>query len=1086
MPSDRHPSREKLLREIETHQRAILEHCFDPAADGRFDAEVATRYAALVAEVARLPRDQLLALKLLSAAPDKPAAIAGAAAPAGSRHEIEELVAFRRLADAADYGFGIADLRGNIVYANAALCRMLGEADSDVALGKNVIDYYPEELRDTVSGHMIPTALEKGHWSGELPLLSRDGRTTPTIQNLFVVRGEAEAPPYLANLIIDITQRKRVEDALRESEERFRGIFEHSTIGIYRTTPAGSIVMANPAVVRMLGYSTFEELEQLDLETEGYAPQYPRSTFKEMMERDGEVRGNEAVWLRKDGTPLHVRESAQAIRNPAGKILYYEGTVEDVTEAHEAAEALRTSEENFRALAENAQDGILIATGAGVHVYANARAAEITGYDIEELVGMSYRELTHPDELVKIAETYKRRVEGSPVPRNYETRIVAKGDRHVPIEVTGAHTTWQGEVADIIMIRDITNRKLAEQALHESQEKYRNLVEEIDEIFYEMDGEGVVTYVSPAIETVLGYHPSEVAGRIVYDFLAPAEIPLAKELAAEFRQDQPELQGEHEVRTKSGDLRWVRHSSRPILIGDRFVGLRGVVIDITDLKQAEQALIESQKKYHALVEEIDEVIYEFDERGIVTYVSPAIEAFLGYQPSDLIGRTFVDFVPPEDLPAAQERLARVRAGKLPERAEIRVRTKSGEIRWGRHNSRPIMRGGKILGMRGLLIDITESKRTEEALIESQRKYRSLAEEIDEVIYEFDERGIITYVSPVVEAAFGYHPSELVGRTFVDLVPPEDRPAARERFSRLLAEGTPAQAEVRLLTKSGEIRWLRHRSRPITVGDRSVGTRGVIIDITDLKSAHQALEESEVKYATLIERAMDGVIIIQDEKIRFANHAVARGMDYSVDELEGKHFLDLVAPESRPMVAERYRRRQNGEDVPAFYILKVQHKDGSTRDVEMAPSVIQYQGRVATMAIMREIAQREKAGAELRESEKLCAHLVERAADGMMIVRDGTIVFANHALNEMLSRRADEVIGKPLFDFIAPEGRAEEAARQSRRSAGDMETLTYTTVICRGDGPTVEVDIIDHPICCEEGTVTFAFVCKRTGARDGGS
>jgi PAS domain S-box-containing protein len=138
---------------------------------------------------------------------------------------------------------------------------------------------------------------------------------------------------------LEVKHRQTVE-ALRESQEHFRDIFESAMVGLYRTTPDGRILMANPALVHMLGFSSFEELAQRNLEEEGYEPEYPRSTFEQLIETEGQIIGLESAWVRRDGTVLHVRESARAIRDDSGKTLYYEGTVEDITEQKKAAKAL--------------------------------------------------------------------------------------------------------------------------------------------------------------------------------------------------------------------------------------------------------------------------------------------------------------------------------------------------------------------------------------------------------------------------------------------------------------------------------------------------------------------------------------------------------------------------------------------------------------------------------------------------------------------------------------------------------------------------------------------------------------------------
>ena len=151
----------------------------------------------------------------------------------------------------------------------------------------------------------------------------------------------------------------------------------------------------------------------------------------------------------------------------------------EAVERKQAEEALRESEENFRALADNANDGIVIASGEGTHVYANKRADEITGYSISELLKTGFKELVHPDEWIKISERYKRRLVGEYVPRSYETAIIRKDRKELPVEVTGAKTVWHGQPAVIVIIRDIIERKRAELQIKASLKEKEALLKEI-------------------------------------------------------------------------------------------------------------------------------------------------------------------------------------------------------------------------------------------------------------------------------------------------------------------------------------------------------------------------------------------------------------------------------------------------------------------------------------------------------------------------------------------------------------------------------------------------------------------------------
>jgi PAS domain S-box-containing protein len=151
----------------------------------------------------------------------------------------------------------------------------------------------------------------------------------------------------------DVTERKKILQELGESEERFRTLYDNSTIGLYRTTPDGRIILANLVLVKMLGYSSFEELAVRNLEQEGFEPSYDRRQFIEHIETHGEIKDLESNWTRKDGSIILVKESARVFRDPDGRTLYYDGSVEDFTERRRTAEALRQSNENLQLLSDH-------------------------------------------------------------------------------------------------------------------------------------------------------------------------------------------------------------------------------------------------------------------------------------------------------------------------------------------------------------------------------------------------------------------------------------------------------------------------------------------------------------------------------------------------------------------------------------------------------------------------------------------------------------------------------------------------------------------------------------------------------------
>ena len=183
----------------------------------------------------------------------------------------------------------------------------------------------------------------------------------------------------IVGTVLDITERKLTESALRESEERFRTLYENATIGIYRTTADGKILMANPALVNMLGFESFEELAKRNLEKEGYEPDYPRKKFIKTLEEQGRIIGLESAWHKRDGSTLYVRESAVAIRDDKGKILYYDGNVEDITERKKTEEALRESEDKFKYVFDHSVTGKSITFPTG-EIHVNKALCDMLGY----------------------------------------------------------------------------------------------------------------------------------------------------------------------------------------------------------------------------------------------------------------------------------------------------------------------------------------------------------------------------------------------------------------------------------------------------------------------------------------------------------------------------------------------------------------------------------------------------------------------------------------------------------------------------------------------------------------------------------
>jgi PAS domain S-box-containing protein len=286
---------------------------------------------------------------------------------------------------------------GTIRYESPSIERVLGYKPEDL-IGKNVFEFIqPDDALNVINTFTHGIQNPGVATSAELRFQHKDGswRILEAIGTSFL--DDSGVTGIVVNSR-DITERKRAEEALRESEERFRTLFENIPTGVYRTTPDGRILNANPALIKMLGYASFEELALRNLEKEGFESRYSRRKFRERIERDGEIRGMEAVWRRKDNSVIFVRENAKAIRDANDATLYYEGTVEDITERKRAEEALQSSEERYRTLYENNPLMVFTVDKEGTVLSVNQFGVEQLGYTVEELVGQSVLNVFYEDE----------------------------------------------------------------------------------------------------------------------------------------------------------------------------------------------------------------------------------------------------------------------------------------------------------------------------------------------------------------------------------------------------------------------------------------------------------------------------------------------------------------------------------------------------------------------------------------------------------------------------------------------------------------------------------------------------------------
>jgi PAS domain S-box-containing protein len=255
--------------------------------------------------------------------------------------QLESEAKYRSIFDNAAEGIFQTTPEGKFLSANPAMARILGFSSPEELIRERADiarqGYVHPEKREEFKRLMEQQNKVSG-FEYEVP--RKDGSVAWVAETTQAVRDAAGRIVRYEGILIDITERKRAEKALLESELRFRTLYEYAKIGLYRTTPDGTILLANRALIKMLGYPSFEKLAEKNLEKDGFEPSYQRKEFLEMIEKNGEINNLESVWFRQDGSALFMTESAQAIRDSHGTTMYYDGMVEDITERKRAEEEL--------------------------------------------------------------------------------------------------------------------------------------------------------------------------------------------------------------------------------------------------------------------------------------------------------------------------------------------------------------------------------------------------------------------------------------------------------------------------------------------------------------------------------------------------------------------------------------------------------------------------------------------------------------------------------------------------------------------------------------------------------------------------
>lgn len=749
-------------------------------------------------------------------------------------------------------------------------------------MGRTIQEMFPQEAAEIIlkTAHAACTGAESNdphfflrtergvHWF-ELSAMKRGGS-----------QGEHERCVMLAQ---DITARRQAEENLRLSEERYRTLQANVPVGVFRSTTDGRVVSVNAAVVRIFGYESEEEILGMPVSA-AYVDPRDRERMLHHLQLDGTITGFEVQIRRKDGELAWLALNAQAVRNGAGEVEYIDGVARDITERRMAEEALRQSEKRFRSMVDSVHDGVYSLDRAGYFTFVNGAIADRAGIPKERFASLRFTDIILPEYRETAEEAFIRAIEGrgkfnvefsyrgadgqaqyvettatqildngriiglNGVTHNVtQHRLAQEQLRQAHWELQMAHEELEQRVrnrtvelteANRLLRAEIAQRNKVEEALRDSEKTLRAFLDALPEPALLMDRKETILAVNQALAGRHGRSQNQLIGQNAYEFLPPDIARGRRKMAHHVFSNGTAVAFED-----SRDGRDLIHFLQPIFDSENTVVKVAIfALDITDRKQAERALRESEERYRSLLDTSNSLILCLDSKVNITVFNREMERVTGYSREEVLGRHWPSiFLPPEFHHEGLQDFARWVREHPADTYEGALLTKSGERRtilWS--NSAIFMADDWRMTALAVGQDITDRKRTEEALKFSEEKYRLLMENVPAVIAVVDADGRFLFANDLAAQSLGKSLDQIIGASMWEIFP--EGPASRqmENIRRTIMNKQEISVENQTIV-AGRSRWYYTNLQPYRDAEGAVTAALVIAtDITERKEASERL------------------------------------------------------------------------------------------------------------------------------------------------------------------------------------------------------------------------------------------------------
>jgi diguanylate cyclase (GGDEF)-like protein/PAS domain S-box-containing protein/putative nucleotidyltransferase with HDIG domain len=933
-------------------------------------------------------------------------------------------------------------------------------------LGQSGLDYMFPGFKGDALG-MLQKVIARGGMQKEVvvPMKTATGKIIEVEATSSALRDGSGNPVGMIGTIRDISGRKRMEDALRDSEEKLRMMFLSMADGVVVTDLEGKIIDLNTAQLRMFGYKDKSELvgkggfDFIVVRERGRALADMFSVYEK-----GFNTGATYVVVNRNGREFECELSTAMLHDAAGKPSGTITVMRDVTERKRIEESIRESEERYRLLAENVSDVIWTMDMNLKYTYVSPSVFNLRGFTVEEAVKMSVEETLAPESLKKTMQAFREELEVDHSDRHafitLELELICKNGSTIwtEMKISFLYDSDGNRIGFMGITRDITERRKVEEALRDANEKLQVIFDSIGEAVTVVDLDANIVDANKEALRLHGFNSrDEIIGRKSSELVAIMDRERAVTDAVK-SLNPPYLSGRSEYKLLDTSGREFDGEFNVAVLRDDMgkpAGFIGIARDISERKRMEEVLKKSEEYFKEITENSSDMIIITDNNGGIKYCSPSVERFAGYTPEDLIGKSAFRFIHPDDVQRAVSDFGKALLTKDAMPNAFRILHKDGSVHFFDGLGKNLLDNPAVAGFIINIRDVTERKRMEEALRETEERYRSLFDRSLEAIYISDLEGNFRDANPYAMKLLGYEREDIPSLNFSSLLAEEAIGNMYETIGEILRTGSQKESvEYKLRRKDGTYAWVENDAFLLYKDGIPVGIQGVGRDITERKKIEEALRNSEEKLRVMFDSMMDG-IVVSDPNINIVDinrAAVEMIGNGTKKELVGRSVMDIIRFKDQEAamanLARMFKEGRPQEKVEYSIILP------GDREAEVEVSTAMMHDNAGNLVgfvnAIRDITERKKAEEALRKSEEKYRNLVERERDVIVSVDALGFVKSVNSAVEMWGYTADEVLKMNFLELIVPEWREVTATQLQSRL---LETGEYVgeTMVARKDG-----------------------------------